>query len=135
MLQKSLSSRIKEAQPEWRNKFLSYKKLKKCLKLIRSNSDPAATKRPGDPLRVADHQIKEGEAAPQPMLTREEEDFMNLLAAEVDKSSAFFLEKEEEYIIRQKVASEFRRFVNFTLFLIRKYDSKCSYVGICIDSG
>lgn len=90
---KSLSSQIEDALPEWKDKFLSYKHLKKRLKLIRSAASPPA-KRP----RVDEVDADSVES----VMTREEEDFISLLEAELDKFNAFFLEKEEEYIIRQK---------------------------------
>jgi hypothetical protein len=36
-------------------------------------------------------------------MTVEQVDFVHLLNAEIDKFNAFFMEQEEEYIIRQKV--------------------------------
>ncbi|MBA0757083.1 hypothetical protein Gotri_020200 [Gossypium trilobum] len=42
---KSLSSQIEETLPEWRDKFLSYKELKKKLKLIEPNSGERPNKR------------------------------------------------------------------------------------------
>ena len=92
---KSLSNQIEETLPEWRDKFLSYKELKKRLKIIGGGDRPA--KRP----RVADND--DSAAASEAAMTREEEDFLRLLEAELEKFNAFFVEKEEEYIIRQKV--------------------------------
>ncbi|CAI0542912.1 unnamed protein product [Linum tenue] len=77
---KSLSTQIDETLPEWRDKFLSYKELKKKLKLIEPNN------RAGD-----------GPGA------EEEIDFIKLLEDELEKFNSFFVEKEEEYIIRLKV--------------------------------
>ncbi|XP_008804593.2 SPX domain-containing protein 1-like [Phoenix dactylifera] len=91
---KSLSNQIEETLPEWRDKFLSYKELKKRLKLIGGGDRPA--KRP----RVADD--GDSAAASEAAMTREEVDFLRLLEAELEKFNAFFVEKEEEYIIRQK---------------------------------
>ncbi|KFK30512.1 hypothetical protein AALP_AA7G271900 [Arabis alpina] len=84
---KSLSNQIEETLPEWRDKFLSYKELKKTLKLLggdnrpnkRSRSDPSSSD-----------------------MTKEELDFIRLLEDELDKFNSFFVEKEEEYIIRLK---------------------------------
>ncbi|KAG2331844.1 hypothetical protein Bca4012_018589 [Brassica carinata] len=90
---KSLSNQIEETLPEWQDKFLSYKELKKKLKLMeprgggenrpnkRSRSDPNSTGT--DP-------------------TKEELDFIRLLEEELEKFNSFFVEKEEEYIIRLK---------------------------------
>lgn len=91
---KSLSNQIEETLPEWQDKFLSYKELKKKLKLLepigggdnrpnkRSRSDPNSSDT--DP-------------------TKEELDFIRLLEEELEKFNSFFVEKEEEYIIRLKV--------------------------------
>ncbi|CAI0542911.1 unnamed protein product [Linum tenue] len=76
---KSLSTQIDETLPEWRDKFLSYKELKKKLKLIEPNN--RAGDGPGE----------------------EEIDFIKLLEDELEKFNSFFVEKEEEYIIRLKV--------------------------------
>lgn len=69
---KSLSNQIEKTLPEWREKFLSYKDLKKRVKAIGGG------------------------------MTREEEDFLKLLEDELEKFNAFFEEKEEGYVIRQK---------------------------------
>uniref|UniRef100_A0A453SE92 SPX domain-containing protein n=1 Tax=Aegilops tauschii subsp. strangulata TaxID=200361 RepID=A0A453SE92_AEGTS len=101
---KSLSSQIVETLPEWRDKFLSYKDLKKRLKLIGLGADgeerQAKRARVSEPAGDGD----ETAAAAAAAMTPEEADFMRLLEAELDKFNSFFVEKEEEYIIRQKVA-------------------------------
>ncbi|KAL3825102.1 hypothetical protein ACJIZ3_021131 [Penstemon smallii] len=89
---KSLSNQIEETLPEWRDKFLSYKELKKRLKLIES--------RPLKRRRI-DGDCVEGGVEREPM-TNAEADFVNLLEDELEKFNAFFVEKEEEYIIRLK---------------------------------
>ncbi|GFP94739.1 spx domain-containing protein 1 [Phtheirospermum japonicum] len=86
---KSLSNQIEETLPEWRDKFLSYKELKKQLKLI-------APQRPQKRRRMDDC------GGEREAMTEEELDFVKLLEDELDKFNAFFLEKEEEYIIRLK---------------------------------
>jgi SPX domain protein involved in polyphosphate accumulation len=97
---KSLSSQIVETLPEWRDKFLSYKDLKKRLKLIGgTDGDERQAKR----ARVSEDGDEAAAAAPE--MTPEEAEFMRLLEAELDKFNSFFVEKEEEYIIRQKVRS------------------------------
>ncbi|XP_062178779.1 SPX domain-containing protein 1-like [Phragmites australis] len=92
---KSLSGQIVETLPEWRDKFLSYKDLKKRLKLIgaggRAERQPKRARRDDA-----------GEADASAAMTPEEAEFMLLLEAELDKFNSFFVEKEEEYIIRQK---------------------------------
>ncbi|KAL5207120.1 hypothetical protein ABZP36_031555 [Zizania latifolia] len=96
---KSLSNQIVETLPEWRDKFLSYKDLKKRLKLVGRAGERQSKRRcigvatPPPP-------------PPTPALTPEEAGFVSLLEAELDKFNFFFLEKEEEYVIRQKELHE-----------------------------
>ena len=118
---KRLSNQIEETLPEWRDKFLSYKDLKKRLKLIEPSSAerPPPSKRPrlippdGGAADDAGGKGRGGEedsssagagaAGTSAFMTDEEEGFISLLEAEIDKFNAFFMEQEEEYIIRQKV--------------------------------
>lgn len=101
---KSLSNQIEETLPEWRDKFLSYKDLKKRLKLIEpkvaaGGPEIRAAKRP----RLDCIEGGREAAAAAGEMTLEESDFMELLEAELEKFNWFFVEKEEEYIIRLKV--------------------------------
>jgi SPX domain protein involved in polyphosphate accumulation len=89
---KSLNNQIEKTVPQWRDKFLSYKELKKKLKLvepIRSNS--SNNERPSKRARI------DGD------ISNEETDFRNSLENELNKFNTFFVEKEEECIIRLKV--------------------------------
>lgn len=90
---KSLSSQIEKTLPEWRDKFLSYKELKKKLKSLEPAS---ADDRPVKRLKVDSGNTDTGE------MSKEESDFRNLLENELEKFNNFFVEKEEEYIIRLK---------------------------------
>ncbi|KAG7555906.1 SPX domain [Arabidopsis suecica] len=90
---KSLSNQIEQTLPEWQDKFLSYKELKKRLKLIPSKTGDRPAKR----LRF-DDEFSVG-------MSKEEINFIQLLEDELEKFNNFFVEKEEEYIIRLK---EFR---------------------------
>ena len=74
---KRLKRQIEESLPEWRDKFLCYKDLKKLVKLI---------------------------SATQPS-SKAEAEFICLLDSEIDKFNAFFVDQEEEFIIRQMVRS------------------------------
>lgn len=100
---KSLSNQIEETLPEWRDKFLSYKELKKRLKLIKPvpavGDDNRASKRPRIDCGggAADCTVSCVE-----VMSKEEADFVNLLEDELEKFNSFFVEKEEEYIIRLK---------------------------------
>lgn len=92
---KSLSNQIEETLPEWRDKFLSYKELKKRLKLI----NPPVPDVVDDSTRPEKRRrFSAGEN-----MSDEEIDFLNLLEDELEKFNSFFVEKEEEYIIRLKV--------------------------------
>ncbi|CAN6201178.1 unnamed protein product [Urochloa humidicola] len=97
---KSLSGQIVETLPEWRDKFLSYKDLKKRLKLIGAGGAGSGVER--QPKRARREDAGEADAPSAAAMTPEEADFMRLLEAELDKFNSFFVEKEEEYIIRQK---------------------------------
>ncbi|CAN6455110.1 unnamed protein product [Victoria cruziana] len=97
---KSLSNQIEEALPEWRDKFLSYKELKKRLKLMAPKGENPAKR----PRLSGEEDPGSGEGAAT--ATPEEQEFVRLLDAELEKFNAFFVEKEEEYIIRQKLLQE-----------------------------
>jgi SPX domain protein involved in polyphosphate accumulation len=92
---KILSSLIEETLPEWRDKFLSYKDLKKQLKLIYPKDEEAhQNKRP---------RLDPDSDGPDCAPSKEVVDFVRLLEVEIDKFNAFFVDKEEEYVIRLKV--------------------------------
>ncbi|CAN1828327.1 SPX domain-containing protein 1 [Linum perenne] len=76
---KSLSILIEDTLPEWRDKFLSYKDLKKQLKLIYPKDGGG-----GD-------------------VTKEVIDFVRLLEDEMEKLNSFIVEKEEDSVIKWKV--------------------------------
>ncbi|XP_030553057.1 SPX domain-containing protein 1-like [Rhodamnia argentea] len=94
---KSLSNQIEVTLPDWRDKFLSYKELKRRLKSIHPRPGERLSKRP----RRADAYADSGCCCLEPMLA-EEVEFVRLLEDELEKFNAFFVEKEEEYIIRLK---------------------------------
>lgn len=79
---KRLKQQIQETLPGWRDKFLSYKDLKKLVKLISSASP------------MISGSLEYGKA---------EAEFVYLLNNEIDKFNAFFMEQEEDFIIRHKV--------------------------------
>ncbi|KAK2982672.1 hypothetical protein RJ640_027660 [Escallonia rubra] len=78
---KRLKQQIQETLPGWRDKFLSYKDLKKLVRLISS----------APPLLNGSTEYEKTEAG-----------FVYLLNNEIDKFNAFFMEQEEDFIIRHK---------------------------------
>lgn len=108
---KSLSNQIEETLPEWRDKFLSYKELKKRLKLIepKGSAPGSATGLDGEGRAAKRPKLASaGDAAPanwcgeKANMTEAEAGFVKLLEEELEKFNAFFVEKEEDYIIRLK---------------------------------
>ncbi|XP_021741725.1 SPX domain-containing protein 1-like [Chenopodium quinoa] len=101
---KSLSNQIEETLPEWRDKFLSYKDLKKRLKLIvpKNNGCNNGGGGGGGDESCNDRPMKKQRIDGEESMTKEEVDFLRLLEDELEKFNTFFVEKEEEYIIRLK---------------------------------
>lgn len=97
---KLLNKLIDEMMPDWRDKFLSYKDLKKQLKRVYSR-DGRCNKRmklsTGDDIEPA---VDEKAVA----------DFVKLCQEQTDKLNDFVLEKQEWYIIKLEVIliSKFR---------------------------
>ncbi|RDX85924.1 SPX domain-containing protein 1 [Mucuna pruriens] len=87
---KSLSNQIEKTLPQWRDKFLSYKELKKKLKLVKPAAPKHGEERPTKRARL------DGD------MSKEETDFRNSLEHELHKFNTFFVEKEEECIIKLK---------------------------------
>ncbi|XP_030468544.2 SPX domain-containing protein 3 [Syzygium oleosum] len=81
---KWLKQQIQETLPGWCDKFLSYKELKKLVRLI-SSAPPRG-----------------GAGAGHPAYGRAEAEFMYLLHGEIEKFNSFFVEKEEDFIIRHR---------------------------------
>ncbi|PHT60708.1 SPX domain-containing protein 3 [Capsicum baccatum] len=81
---KRLKQQIQETLPGWGDKFLSYKELKKLVKLISSSCASRM---------MMNGSLEYGKA---------EAEFVYLLNNEIDKFNAFFMEQEEDFIIRHK---------------------------------
>ncbi|XP_028763340.1 SPX domain-containing protein 3-like [Neltuma alba] len=82
---KRLKKQIMESLPEWRDNFLSYKELKKLVRLI-SEAPP-----------LPDGEREYGKA---------EAEFVYLLNNEIDKFNNFFMEQEEDFVIRHEALEE-----------------------------
>lgn len=87
---KSLSNQIEGAFPEWRDMFISYKELKKRLKMIEQPEEGRPSKRA---------RLDDGYGGG---MSIEQIDFVELLEAEVEKFNGFFEEKCEDYVIKFK---------------------------------
>ncbi|XP_047334565.1 SPX domain-containing protein 3 [Impatiens glandulifera] len=79
---KTLKQQKQETLPDWRDKFLSYKDLKKLVKLMSS----------------APHIL----TGSSDQYVKAEADFIYLLNTEIDKFNSFFMEQEEDFVIRHK---------------------------------
>ncbi|CAH1449083.1 unnamed protein product [Lactuca virosa] len=102
---KSLSNQIEQTLPEWRDKFLSYKDLKKQLKLINPQGKSGdVCNREAKRQRVSCGVAGDWTAGDGGIggMSKEEIDFVDLLEKEIEKFNSFFVEKEEEYIIKLK---------------------------------
>ncbi|XP_052302732.1 SPX domain-containing protein 3 isoform X5 [Populus trichocarpa] len=78
---KRLKQQVQETLPDWRDKFLSYKELKKLVRLISS----------APPFSYGSVEYGKAEA-----------EFVRLLNSEIDKFNTFFMEQEEDFIIRHE---------------------------------
>ncbi|CAL4941643.1 unnamed protein product [Urochloa decumbens] len=81
---KRLKKQVEESLPQWRDKFLAYKRLKRLVRLV-----------PAGPSSAAAPRRRAAEAA-----------FVRLLDGEVDRFNAFFLEQEEDFVIRHRELQE-----------------------------
>ena len=81
--------------------FLCYKKLKKCLKTIPKKTEPA---------KNADGTLKPGEKR---KLTEEQRVFVKTLNAELQKFNKFFMDAEEDLVIKDSLLEQaYREVVN-----------------------
>ena len=79
---KRLKKQVEESLPGWRDKFLAYKRLKVLVRLVSTDHHRSGS-------------LSHRAAA--------EASFVRLLNNEVDRFNSFFLEQEEEFIIRHRV--------------------------------
>lgn len=79
---KDFKNHLEETLPEWRDKFLSYKPLKKLIKHLNNNEDDAAA------------------------WIGLEDWFVRILNEELDKFNDFYVDKEEDFVIRLQELKE-----------------------------
>lgn len=94
---KEFKTHLEETLPEWRDKYLCYKLLKKVLKHIPNSSTTADS---------ADLSLppSDGDDVAAP-LTVLQDWFIKILNDELEKFNDFYVDKEEEFIIRLQVYS------------------------------
>ncbi|KAJ7958769.1 SPX domain-containing protein [Quillaja saponaria] len=95
-----LSKLIEETLPDWRDEFLSYKYLKKQLKLIYpQGGENRGIKRPR---WEVEEKAAENGGGDEAVVTKEVNAFQKLLEVEIEKFNAFYDKKEEWYVIAWK---------------------------------
>ncbi|KAK2994605.1 hypothetical protein RJ640_025659 [Escallonia rubra] len=99
---KEFRTHLEETLPEWKDKYLCYKPLKKLLKHIPTSADsepllPDADGRPVDHAVDSDH-----DRVPMPLAGLQDW-FVKILSEELDKFNDFYVDKEEDFIIRFQV--------------------------------
>lgn len=115
---KSLGNLLEEIFPDWRDRFLSYKSLKKQLNLIypkpgAGDEPPAKRPRFSDDEATADTGDSSAAAAAAAESSDEAkavDDFLRLLQGEIKKFNKFFVQKEEDIVIAWKVIFFFPSF-------------------------
>ncbi|XVE89106.1 hypothetical protein DITRI_Ditri19aG0123900 [Diplodiscus trichospermus] len=78
---------VAKSLPQWERKFTAYKALKKKLKLINPHSN-------------GKRRSRSGSGSNEGNLPTEDMDFTLLLNRELDKINTFYIDKEEDYVIR-----------------------------------
>ncbi|KAK6129542.1 hypothetical protein DH2020_036700 [Rehmannia glutinosa] len=107
---KILRKLLDEMFPDWQDKFISYKDLKQQLKSISPMVESAKNivdddgERPSKLPRLSYDQMEEGSEGKD--VTKEMKDFVKLLEAEIKKFNGFFMDQEEEYIIKLKLLKD-----------------------------
>ena len=113
---KRLHSHLQETLPTWRDKYLSYKHLKKTLVATNNSSEPYSYSSSSSSSSSPAFRGAMGAAVSSTQLRSNEEngdvrnprcgescEFVDFLNLELDKLNAFFVDKEEEYVIRLQV--------------------------------
>ncbi|PSS35133.1 SPX domain-containing protein [Actinidia chinensis var. chinensis] len=93
---KEFRTHLEETLPEWRDKFLCYKLLKKLLKHV-----PTAAADDDDASSAVDRSLP-----PIPSLADLRDWFVRIIGEELEKFNNFFVDKEEEFVIRLQELKE-----------------------------
>ncbi|KAI7754913.1 hypothetical protein M8C21_027023 [Ambrosia artemisiifolia] len=102
---KELGIHLEQTLPEWRDKYLSYKLLKSFLKHIPNINN--------NNIIIADHHhhhpppaVDQNFPPLPPHLAHLQDWFVRVLEEEIDKFNDFYVDKEEEFVIRFKELKE-----------------------------
>ncbi|XP_058077446.1 SPX domain-containing protein 4 [Magnolia sinica] len=98
---KEFKTHLEETLPDWRDKFLCYKPLKKLLKNISPSDAPLFPPYPSSPSLAALRNIE----ITQPWIGLEEW-FVRILNEELEKFNDFYIDKEEDFVIRLQELKE-----------------------------
>lgn len=93
---KEFSMHLEETLPEWRDKYLCYKLLKKLLKNI-----------PAGDSTLNPSPVDGDDTVPMLPLHTLQDWFVGILNDELEKFNDFYVDKEEEFIIRFQVFSSY----------------------------
>ncbi|MFS8031895.1 putative SPX domain-containing protein [Helianthus anomalus] len=99
---KELGIHLEQTLPEWRDKYLCYKLLKSFLKHIPNPADDDHPHLPPPPDAAVDRNFP----PLPPHLAELQEWFVRVLEEEIDKFNDFYVDKEEEFVIRFKELKE-----------------------------
>lgn len=99
---KEFRTHLEETLPEWRDKFLCYKPLKKLLKHFLNPNIPLVNHNTNANQNVGGEPSQSGGAAGVRNMSLEEfqDWFVRLLNEELEKFNDFYVDKEEEFVIR-----------------------------------
>ncbi|GKB46096.1 SPX domain-containing protein 4 [Tanacetum coccineum] len=96
---KEFGIHLEQTLPEWRDKYLCYKLLKRFLKRIPNPNDEHRRAPPAAA-------VLDGPPVPEPHLADLQELFVRILDEEIEKFNDFYVDKEEEFVIRFKELKE-----------------------------
>ncbi|KAJ8433114.1 hypothetical protein Cgig2_023072 [Carnegiea gigantea] len=118
---KEFRTHLEETLPEWRDKFLCYKPLKKLLKHFPNPNIPLVNHNTNTNQNVGGEPSQSGGAAGVRNMSLEEfqDWFVRLLNEELEKFNDFYVDKEEEFVIRFQAGS-FARIVLAKAWMIKR---------------
>ncbi|CAH8271173.1 unnamed protein product [Arabidopsis lyrata] len=104
---KEFRTHLEETLPEWRDKFLCYKPLKKLLKYYPYSSDHLDSRPVFADTTNISSAADDGDVAPGVRPTEDlQGSFVRILNEELDKFNDFYVDKEEDFVIRLQELKE-----------------------------